>query len=284
MIVCTPAAIAARNGARPASTSPTSDRQLEVRVLLGRAVAGEVLRAGGDAPACVPAHERRDVPRDERGVGAERARPDHGVRRARSRRRPARGRVDADGGELGRDRRGDRLGQRDVVDDAERGAARVRAAGVATRAASRRRPPRRCASSTSSRSARSDAAQRGERRRATARCRRRARCPPPPPARKRRTQSGASSPGKLGKMQAAASRSSSGSPAHRPGGQPEGDPPLHEQEEDDDRDRGQRRRRPSARPSRCAGSCRGSTRARPSPSASTGRSAGRGRRCTRSRS
>ena len=105
-------------------------RQLEMRVLLGRAVAGEVLRACRHAAALDPAHVGRDVPRDERGVGAERARADHRVRRhvhvCHGREVP----VDARVRKLGGDRRGDRLRQRDVVDGAERRAARIRAAGL----------------------------------------------------------------------------------------------------------------------------------------------------------
>ena len=59
-----------RNGGSARSRSvvevDVDGRQLEVRVGAGRAVAGEVLRARGDAARLEPAHERRDVPRDER--------------------------------------------------------------------------------------------------------------------------------------------------------------------------------------------------------------------------
>ena len=67
------------------------------------------------------------MPGDELGVGAERARPDHRVRRhvhVGDRREVP---VHADRSELGRDRRRDGLGQRRVVDGAERGAGGVRA-------------------------------------------------------------------------------------------------------------------------------------------------------------
>ena len=58
---------------------PAGDRQLEVGVGAGVAVPGEVLRAGRHAGALQPVDERRDMPGDELGLGAERADADHGV-------------------------------------------------------------------------------------------------------------------------------------------------------------------------------------------------------------
>ena len=97
------------------------DGQSEVRVDVGRAVAGKVLRAGGDPSRLQPGHERGDVAGDQRGVGAERADSDHRIER-----------VDVDIGDRSEIQRdagraqlfgegaGDLLGERDVVDRAER--------------------------------------------------------------------------------------------------------------------------------------------------------------------
>ena len=131
MIDSTPAAIAARNGCSPARTSSVDDRQLQVRVRLGRAVPGEVLRARGHSLPLQAADERRHMARDELGVGAERADPDHRVRRVDVD-VGDRGEVevDPDGGEVGADRGRDALGQLDVVDGPERPVARIRAAAI----------------------------------------------------------------------------------------------------------------------------------------------------------
>ena len=92
-------------------------------------MAGEVLRAGRHALALRAGDERSDVTRDELGVGAEAAHADDGV--------PGIGvgvrdrgeiQIDARRGQLARDRACDRLGQRHVVDGAEREIAGVRAA------------------------------------------------------------------------------------------------------------------------------------------------------------
>src|SRR6476620_9787187 len=92
-----------------------------MRVDVGGAMAGKVLRACGDAARLQPGHERGDMPGDERRVGAERADADHGVEWID---------VDVgDGSEIERDARsselmgegtGELLGERDVVDRPER--------------------------------------------------------------------------------------------------------------------------------------------------------------------
>ena len=111
------------------------DGQSEVRVDVGRAVAGKVLRAGGDPTRLEPGHERGDMAGDQRRVGAERADADHGVER-----------VDVDVGDRSEIQRdagraelvgegaGDLLGERDVVDRAEREGAGQRAAAARPRA------------------------------------------------------------------------------------------------------------------------------------------------------
>ena len=87
MIARVPAAIAARNGASSTSSSSSTrrsdDGKPEVRVDRRRAVAREVLRAGGDSALLEPGHERADVARDERGIRAERAHADDRVQRVR---------------------------------------------------------------------------------------------------------------------------------------------------------------------------------------------------------
>src|SRR5205823_4913974 len=83
-----------------------------------------VLRARRDLPALEAARPRGDVARDERGVVAEGARPDHRVRGhvdVGDRREVP---VDAGSGELGADRRSDSFGDFDIVDDTEHLAAR----------------------------------------------------------------------------------------------------------------------------------------------------------------
>ena len=104
-------------------------RELAVRVGSRVPVAGEVLRAGRHALALRAGDERSDVTRDELGVGAEAAHADDGVQGIRVGVRD-RGevQVDARRGQLARDRACDRLGQRHVVDGAEREVAGVRAA------------------------------------------------------------------------------------------------------------------------------------------------------------
>ena len=86
-------------------------RQLEMRVLRGRAVARPVLRAGGDAPTLEPANPRADMPRNEVRIRAERARPDHRVRRDVHIGDGCEVPVHADGGELCGDRCRDALRQ-----------------------------------------------------------------------------------------------------------------------------------------------------------------------------
>ena len=58
---------------------PTMVGSSRCESVAGRAVTGEVLRAGGDAAALEPGHERRDVPRDELRVRAEGADADDRV-------------------------------------------------------------------------------------------------------------------------------------------------------------------------------------------------------------
>ena len=105
------------------------DRKLEVRVLGGVTVPGEVLRARSDTGTLQPTHGRRDVPGDELCIRAERANPDDRIEGVR---------VDVSDGsevevhpnlsEIGRERRRDLLGQDDVVDRSERRVSRIRAA------------------------------------------------------------------------------------------------------------------------------------------------------------
>ena len=103
--------------------------ELQVRVLRGVAVPGEMFCARGDAPALQAGHEGGDVARDERGLGAEGADPDHRVVRVRVDVRDRREvEVDPDRGQLGAYRGCDLLRQREVVDDSEGPVAGVRAA------------------------------------------------------------------------------------------------------------------------------------------------------------
>ena len=104
-------------------------RELAVRVGSRVAVSGEVLRAGRHALALRAGDERSDVTRDELWVGAEAAHADDGVQGIGVGVRD-RGeiQVDARRGQLACDRACDRLGQRHVVDGAERKVAGVRAA------------------------------------------------------------------------------------------------------------------------------------------------------------
>ena len=160
MTACTPAAIAARNGSSAASRSPADDRA-------GRGASRpRCRRARGSAwrrrrrPAAASLDERRDVAGDELGVGAEAADADHRVVGIRVHVGDGREvEVDAGAGEVGRDRGGDLLRQRDVVDGAEREVARVGAAAAASSrvtsppsssiASEERRPPRAAARSAS---------------------------------------------------------------------------------------------------------------------------------------
>ena len=80
MIDCTPASIAARNGASPSSTSPVTIGQLEVRVLLVSPWPGKCFAQAATPCACRPRDEGGDVARDELRVGAERADADDRVR------------------------------------------------------------------------------------------------------------------------------------------------------------------------------------------------------------
>ena len=106
------------------------DGKREVRVHRGVAVPGEVLRAGGHPRALKAAYERSDMPGHELGVGAERANSDHGVLRIGV--DVGNGReieIDARSSKLRAERRRHALGEFDVVDDAQRRVARVRAPG-----------------------------------------------------------------------------------------------------------------------------------------------------------
>ena len=105
------------------------DRQRQVRVDGRVAVAGEVLGAGDDTLRLRAADERRDVAGDQLRIGAERADADHGVVGVRVHvgdRREVQ--ADAAVGQIGGNPAGDGFGQLDVVDDAEREVAGVRAA------------------------------------------------------------------------------------------------------------------------------------------------------------
>ena len=95
--------------------------QVVVRVDPGVAVSGEVLGAGGDAAGLQAAYPGGGVPGDQVRVGAERAHPDHRVGRVGVD-VGVRGVVqsDADGCQFGAEVAGDLLGQRRVVDRAER--------------------------------------------------------------------------------------------------------------------------------------------------------------------
>ena len=134
MIDCTPAAIAARNGSRPSRTSPVTVGSSRCESCSVSPWPGKCFAHAATPCACRPRDERRDVARDELGVGAERADADHRVLRIHvdvGDRREVE--VDADRGEVGADRRRDLLGQRDVVDDAER----ARCRGTSCRGRSR---------------------------------------------------------------------------------------------------------------------------------------------------
>ncbi len=101
-----------------------------MRVHVGVAVAGEVLRASDDSGGLGSSDERGRVSRHQSAVGAERPDPDHRIRRidvdVRDRSEIE---VHADIHEIPRDRGGDLLGQVDVVHRAERRVARIRASG-----------------------------------------------------------------------------------------------------------------------------------------------------------
>jgi hypothetical protein len=132
MIAWAPAATAARNGTSSHSCSwaaAPDDRQVVVGVDGGVAVAREVLGAGGHAGGLQTADERGAVPRDELGVGAERAHPDDrvvGVGVDVRVRRVVQG--DAGVGQVRAEVVGDLLGQRRVVDGAEGQVSGARAA------------------------------------------------------------------------------------------------------------------------------------------------------------
>ena len=106
------------------------DGQADVRVDGGVTVAGEVLRARGDALALRSLDERRHVPGHELRIGAEAAHADHRVVGVRVHVGDGREvHVHAAGGEPAGDRGGDVGRQGGVVDDAEREVAGERAAG-----------------------------------------------------------------------------------------------------------------------------------------------------------
>ena len=97
------------------------DTELVVRVLGHLAVTRKVLRCCRHARRLQAANERDPVPRHEPGIVTERARPERGVRRlAREVEDRRIDHVDAHRPRLAPDRRADRLGQRDIVDGAER--------------------------------------------------------------------------------------------------------------------------------------------------------------------
>ena len=124
----TPAPIAARNGSSAVVFERLDRGEREVRVDGRVAVPGEVLRARGDTRGLESANERSDMPCDERAVGAERADADHrvlGVRVDVGDGREVEGHADVR--KLRAERPSDARRELDVVDDAERGVARVRA-------------------------------------------------------------------------------------------------------------------------------------------------------------
>ena len=122
----TPAATAAANGARSraryVASSTSIDRQRDVGVDPGGAVAREVLGAGGHTAGLQPTHERRAVPRHQLGVGAERPLADHPVvglgAHVDDRRQHH---VDAEVAGAGTEARGDPGGGAGVVERAQRG-------------------------------------------------------------------------------------------------------------------------------------------------------------------
>src|SRR5690348_4381989 len=92
-----------------------------MRILRGVAVSREVLRTRCYALTLEAGDESGNVARDEPRIGAERPDPDHRVVGIRVHVGDgSEVEVDPDLAELARDRRGDLLGQRRVVDDAER--------------------------------------------------------------------------------------------------------------------------------------------------------------------
>ena len=177
----------------------------------GAAVAREVLGAGGHARRLQPGDRGGGVPRHEAGVGAERPGADDRVVGGGvdvDRRRQVQ--IDAEGGQVGAERAVDGSGQGEVVDRAQRGVARVRAARQV-------RDPGDVAAFLVDRDDRlvgcRPAAQRSARPAARRRrCSGRRRLPPPArrPAR-RSTQAGAWRPGNGGISSASASRPMQGS-------------------------------------------------------------------------
>ena len=132
MMARTPSSMAARKG-QQGVLDPAGGHHghAVVGVHRGVAVAGEVLGAGGHAGDCMPADEGPGVAGDQVGVGAEGPQADDGVVGVGV--HVGRGREvdgDAGGGQVARQVRGERLGQRHVVHHAERVAAGTGAAGA----------------------------------------------------------------------------------------------------------------------------------------------------------
>ena len=121
---------------QPVADVAGHDRQLEVRVLLRRAVAGEVLRAGRDPRDCSPVTKAATWRATSSGSEPNERTPITGLSGlmltsatgAKFRFTPTAARSAADRGR-------DLLGQRDVVDGAERPVAGIRAAADRSRAA-----------------------------------------------------------------------------------------------------------------------------------------------------
>ena len=183
-------------------------RKLEMRIDGRVAVAGKVLRTSGDAQALRTCDKGGNVPRDEARLRTERADADDRVPRIRVDVRN-RGEVHrhADPRQLRGNRGRDALGQLSVVDGAQGEVARIGAAARSLQAGDIAASSS-MATTSSSRSARNAAV-------SAAACERSATLsanstiPPSPRPIQARAQSGASDPGKLAKMQAAAWRSSS---------------------------------------------------------------------------
>ncbi len=131
MIDCTPASIAARNGSSATSSSSSTTGSARCESTDVSPCPGKCFAHAATPAPCSPRTNAATCLRDERAVGAERADPDHRVLGVRVDVRDRR-EVEVDA-----DRRRARLRasaatrsrQLHVVDDAERGVARIRAAG-----------------------------------------------------------------------------------------------------------------------------------------------------------
>ena len=149
-------------------------RQADMRVDLGGAVPGEVLRTRSHPGRLQAFDECGDVTGDEPGSRPNERTPITGLSGfVLTSATGARSCVDPDRPELVAERTGDRCRQPDVVDRAEREVPGHRAAAEPLRAASRRRPPRRSRRPSRASCGSPRAARRAARRRA--RCARRGR-------------------------------------------------------------------------------------------------------------